>query len=61
MASGTWSLRSASDPRWNTSGTLNVGLGGLEDRPHEAEIWVEDKTRELGQPPKDLTIEVWRD
>jgi hypothetical protein len=49
--SGTWWLRSESDPRWNTSGTSTVG--GFE-MCSEAKNALESLKRRLGDPPKDL-------
>ena len=56
---GTWTITSASDPRWNMSG--NGFVGGFEC-PMDAEAAIEKKKKELGEePPDDLRFTYMKD
>lgn len=48
---GTWWLKSKQDPRWNISGSTQVG-GLIEPEPIKE--WVKLFTEKYGEPPKDL-------
>lgn len=57
-SSGTWWIKSKSDPRWNCSGHDNVGMFDLSFAKAE----VEKKKRILGEePPKDLEAGYMKD
>lgn len=51
MKQGTWWIVSTTDSRWNVSGRGFVGMWG---KPREVEEAIEEKKKELGNPPSDL-------
>lgn len=56
---GSWSVRSISDPRWNSNGRGYglVCLGG----PQDAHTWVELCREKYGEPPADLVMSFMKD
>ena len=50
--SGTWTISSKKDPRWNDSGTAEV-CGGFM-MPPEVKKAIDKKTKEYGLAPDDL-------
>jgi hypothetical protein len=58
VRSGSWSVRSESDPRWNGGGRANVG--GFV-KPAEVDAYVKQRTAELGAPPADLKWSYMKD
>lgn len=58
MVQGTWQVWSAKDPRWNASGRDIVGCFSM---PVGAEKWIEEKKKELGEPPEDLQWSYMKD
>jgi len=53
IRSGYWYLSSKTDPRWNCSGTAS-SLCFSAGMPPEAQKALEEKKKELGDPPADL-------
>jgi hypothetical protein len=58
IARGSWTLSSATDPRWNCSGT---GLVGGFVMPTEVKETIDRLTQTFGPPPADLTWEYMKD
>ena len=58
--SGSWSISSKLDPRWDCSGTAQVIIvtGGW---PTELRAKFNELKDEFGDPPADLTVGVWKD
>ena len=59
MRSGSWWLKSESDPRWNAHGSDNY-CGGFV-MPKECEKKVKELKKELGLPPDDLEYGYMKD
>ena len=57
--SGSWSLHSDKDPRWNCGGKSDC-VGGFV-MPGECEKKIEELKKELGKPPDDLTWSYMKD
>ena len=56
---GSWSVGSKSDPRWNKSGR---GFGSaLLGGPKEMRDWIEKCRKKYGEPPKDASMSFWKD
>jgi len=56
---GHWRVWSEKDPRWNKSGG---GLVGSFMMPKDAEDWVEQRKKKLGEePPDDLEFTYMKD
>jgi hypothetical protein len=56
--SGSWSVYSKKDSRWNGSGSALVGGFVM---PKEAAEFIEQKKKELGDPPDDLNWSYMKD
>jgi len=59
LAPGSWWISSQSDPRWNGGGRSEE-VGGFE-LPKEAREFVQQKEKELGDPPADVSWGYWKD
>lgn len=54
---GSWKVHSESDPRWNNNGR---DYGSVFCVP-AMDKWIEHCKKEFGEPPKDATMEFWKD
>lgn len=51
LRSGTWWIRSETDPRWSANGHAEVGMFA---RPAEVDAKITELTKNYGEPPADL-------
>lgn len=58
IGDGIWLIYSKKDPRWNTNGRAR---GTTIAFRHEAELYIESKKEEFGEPPDDLEIRCMKD
>ena len=59
VCSGTWSLHSDKDQRWNCGGRSEY-VGGFV-MPYECEQKIAELKKELGEPPDDLKWSYMKD
>ena len=59
MKSGSWSLYSKTDTRWNSSGSAEY-CGGFT-MPAECKVELERLKKKLGTPPDDLEYSYMKD
>ena len=55
---GYWSVQSKKDPRWNARGRA---FGSALTGPSEMHYWIEQKKKELGEPPDDCRMSFMKD
>ena len=58
--SGTWTLSSRSDPRWNCAGDVER-LVITEGMHPDTQAKIEELKKTLGDPPDDLHYSAWKD
>ena len=52
LSEGCWELKSKIDPRWNSTGSCDVGGFVM---PEDCKIKIEALTQQYGKPPIDLS------